>query len=108
MSPRGQPAMGFGVPPLTRGVKWLGGVTLATLIGRAVHIVVHVSRMQDGKRRLTGISEITDRFVELNKAETAEPNARNAAVYRDLQGLQDEMSLALRGAFAKHRQFLLR
>ena len=33
--------------------------TMATLISRAVHIVVHVSRMQDGKRRITGISEVT-------------------------------------------------
>jgi xylulokinase len=54
------------------------------------------------------ISDITDRFVELNKAETAEPNSRNAGIYRDLQGLQDEMSLALRDAFAKHRRFVLR
>ena len=54
------------------------------------------------------ISEITDRFVELNKAETARPNTRNVAVYRELQGLQDELSLALRHAFAKHRQFVLR
>jgi membrane associated rhomboid family serine protease len=36
MSPRGQPAMGFGVPPLTRGVKWLGGVTLAVSVLAAV------------------------------------------------------------------------
>src|SRR5437762_7959712 len=36
MSPRGQPAMGFGVPPLTRGVKWLGGATLAVSILAAV------------------------------------------------------------------------
>jgi membrane associated rhomboid family serine protease len=32
MSPRGQPAMSFGVPPFTRGVKWLGIVTLAVSI----------------------------------------------------------------------------
>jgi pilus assembly protein CpaF len=32
--------------------------TMATLISRAVHIVIHVSRMQDGKRRITGISEV--------------------------------------------------
>jgi pilus assembly protein CpaF len=32
--------------------------TMATLISRALHIVVHVSRMQDGKRRITGISEV--------------------------------------------------
>jgi len=36
MSPRGQPAMGFGVPPLTRGVKCLGGATLAVSILAAV------------------------------------------------------------------------
>jgi membrane associated rhomboid family serine protease len=37
MSPRGRPAMsGFGVPPLTRGVKWLGIVTLAVSVLVAV------------------------------------------------------------------------
>ena len=33
--------------------------TMATLISRAVHIVMHISRMQDGKRRITGMSEVT-------------------------------------------------
>ena len=32
--------------------------TMATLISRAVHVIMHVSRMQDGKRRITAISEI--------------------------------------------------
>jgi pilus assembly protein CpaF len=32
--------------------------TMATLISRAIHIVIHVSRMNDGKRRITGISEV--------------------------------------------------
>src|SRR3981189_3281577 len=36
MSPRGQPAMGFGVPPLTRGLKWRGGAPLAVSILVAV------------------------------------------------------------------------
>jgi membrane associated rhomboid family serine protease len=36
MSPRGRPAMQFGVPPLTRGVKWIGAVTLAVSILAAV------------------------------------------------------------------------
>src|SRR5438270_12814370 len=36
MSPRGQQAMGFGVPPLTGGVKWLGGATLAISVLAAV------------------------------------------------------------------------
>jgi membrane associated rhomboid family serine protease len=34
--PRGQPTMSFGVPPLTRGVKWLGGITVAVSILVAV------------------------------------------------------------------------
>jgi pilus assembly protein CpaF len=33
--------------------------TMKTLIARAIHVVVHVARLQDGKRRVTGISEIT-------------------------------------------------
>ncbi|HVV71821.1 MAG TPA: xylulokinase [Verrucomicrobiae bacterium] len=53
------------------------------------------------------ISELTDKFVELNRSETAEPDKKNVAVYRDLQGLQDEVWSALRGAFLKHRQFVL-
>ncbi|HUH01009.1 MAG TPA: CpaF family protein [Kofleriaceae bacterium] len=32
--------------------------TMATMIARAVHVVVQVSRMQDGKRRVTAISEV--------------------------------------------------
>src|SRR5207248_4936454 len=36
MSPRGASSMQFGVPPLTRGVKWLGGVTLAISVLVAV------------------------------------------------------------------------
>jgi xylulokinase len=63
-------------------------------------------RLSRGEK--VSISEITDRFVEVNKAETAEPETRSASIYRQLQALQDEMSLALRTAFAKHRQFVLR
>jgi hypothetical protein len=46
--------------------------------------------------------------VELNAGERAEPDQKNAAVYRELQGVQDEMSAALRDTFKRHRQFLLR
>ena len=63
-------------------------------------------RRQQGEK-LT-ISDLTDQFVELNPAETAQPDAGNVAVYRELQGLQDELSLALRGVFGRHRRFLLR
>jgi sugar (pentulose or hexulose) kinase len=54
------------------------------------------------------ISEITDRFVEVNETETAHPNPRHAEVYRELQEVQNEMSLALRDVFKSHRQFVLK
>src|SRR5438034_722860 len=54
------------------------------------------------------ISEITDQFVEVNTAETAQPDQSHAAAYRELQDLQDELSRSLRKVFAQHRQFVLR
>ena len=54
------------------------------------------------------IADITDRFVQLNKAETAVPNPRNVAVYEELQAMQDELSAKLKGTFAAHRDFLNR
>lgn len=54
------------------------------------------------------ISDITDQFVQLNKAETAQPKAASVARYQELQAIQDEMSAALREVFTKHRQFVLR
>jgi sugar (pentulose or hexulose) kinase len=54
------------------------------------------------------IADITDQFVQLNRAETAQPRARNVAVYQELQALQDRLSLALRDVFVQHRQFVLR
>ena len=63
-------------------------------------------RLQKGEK--VSIGDVTDQFVALNAGETAEPDSRNAAVYRDLQGIQDEMSLSLRDTFKQHRQFLLR
>jgi xylulokinase len=63
-------------------------------------------RLQQGEK--VSISDLTDEFVELNAAERAEPDSKNAATYRELQGVQDEMSLALRDTFKRHRQFQLR
>lgn len=62
-------------------------------------------RLQKGEK--VSISDITDEFVELNQAETAEPDAKAVATYRELQAIQDETSSALRGVFAKHRKFVL-
>jgi MFS family permease len=63
-------------------------------------------RLQQGET--VSITAITDELVQLNRAETTGPNAKNAAVYRALQALQDELSRSLRGVFAKHRRFVLR
>src|SRR5206468_10863214 len=54
-------------------------------------------RMQEGEK--ISISEITDRFVELNPGELAQPDAKNAEIYRELQTIQDEMSESLRRVF---------
>jgi sugar (pentulose or hexulose) kinase len=62
-------------------------------------------RRQQGEN--VSIEEITNEFVELNRNETAQPNARTAALYHEMQALQDQMSLALRPLFAKHRQLVL-
>src|SRR6266536_1580020 len=59
-------------------------------------------RLQQGEK--ISILEITDAFVRLNRAETAQPNANNVAIYRELQSVQDELSLSLRGIFPKHRR----
>ena len=52
------------------------------------------------------IADLSDQFVTLNTAETASPNPKNAAIYSELQALQDELSRSLRPAFAMHRQIV--
>ncbi len=63
-------------------------------------------RLQQGEK--VGISDVTDTFVKVNKAETATPNKKNVAIYRELQALQDELSRTLRPLFARHRAFALK
>jgi xylulokinase len=63
-------------------------------------------RLQQGEK--VSIQDITDAFVRLNRAETAQPNAKNVAIYRELQSVQDELSLSLRGIFPKHRRLVSR
>jgi hypothetical protein len=52
--------------------------------------------------------EITDRFVKLNSRETAEPNPKNVASYKEIQSLQDNLSRSLRKQFNKHRNIVAR
>jgi D-xylulose kinase len=61
-------------------------------------------RLQRGER--VSISQITDEFVRLNRAQTTAPAAGRVKIYRELQAMQDETSLALRGVFSRHRHFL--
>jgi xylulokinase len=63
-------------------------------------------RLQQGEK--VSISDITDRFVQLNARETARPNRKHAEVYRELQTIQNGMSGALREVFKRHRCFVLR
>lgn len=63
-------------------------------------------RWQHGEK--VSIGDLIDRFVELNPRETAQPDSGRAALYRELQAIQDAMSLSLRDVFKRHRQFVLR
>ena len=62
-------------------------------------------RLQQGEK--VSISDITDRFVQLNPRETARPDRQRVAVYRELQTIQDSLSGALREVFKRHRRFVL-
>jgi xylulokinase len=59
---------------------------------------------RQSKGDTVALLDITDRFVRLNRAETAAPRAEAGARYAELQALQDEVSRALRPAFAMHRK----
>lgn len=52
------------------------------------------------------ISDLSDRFVKLNRRETARPRKANVAVYREIQAIQDQLSTALRPVFTRHRGWL--
>jgi len=63
-------------------------------------------RLQQGEK--VRIEDLTEQFVTLNTTETATPNTKAVATYRELQALQDDLSQSLRGVFAKHREFVLK
>jgi len=54
------------------------------------------------------IQEITDRFIEVDEETLASPRKSNVKLYRELQKIQDELSLSLRRVFSKHRAYLYR
>ncbi|HYV26797.1 MAG TPA: xylulokinase [Candidatus Eisenbacteria bacterium] len=63
-------------------------------------------RLHEGEK--VAINDITKQFVELNEGETTRPDPKNVEVYRELQQVQDDSSMALREVFTKHRKFVLR
>jgi D-xylulose kinase len=52
------------------------------------------------------INDLSDQFVKLYPRQTAHPNKSNNAVYREIQAIQDQLSIDLRGVFSRHRKFL--
>ncbi len=52
------------------------------------------------------INDLSDQFVKLNPRQTAHPNMSNNAVHREIQAIQDQLSIDLRGVFSRHRKFL--
>jgi len=56
----------------------------------------------------TSIREITDRFVESDERTMASPKPHNVKVYRELQMIQNNLSLNLRGTFSQLREYLNR
>jgi len=63
-------------------------------------------RLQRGDR--VKIHDITAQFVRLNKGESARPSRAAAPIYREAQAIQDEMSVALRSVFTRHRRYASR
>lgn len=63
-------------------------------------------RLEKGDK--VSIREITDKFVKIDRAQTATPKKENVAVYQELQAIQDDISAALRPAFARHRKLIER
>jgi xylulokinase len=71
-------------------------------VGGALQAAWCVAR-REGRSRAR-ISDFTAGVVALDEETRCLPDARNTARYREMQELQDELSLALRGVFARHRR----
>lgn len=54
------------------------------------------------------IEELTDRYVTLDESTRTRPDAARAALYRNLQSLQDRLVRDLSEAFTQHRQLITR
>jgi pilus assembly protein CpaF len=78
--------------------------TMKTLISRALHIVLHVSRMPDGRRRVTGISEMIGlqdnvvRMQEIFGFERSGMSSDGSIIGRHVQRAQTVLAARFRAA----------
>lgn len=70
-------------------------------LGGALQAAWCVTR-REGKRSAK-ISDFTSAVVAVREETRCTPNPANVSRYRELQALQDDLSRALRGVFARHR-----
>jgi xylulokinase len=54
----------------------------------------------------TSIREITEQYVEVDEKTLMSPKPTNAAMYKELQKIQDGLSKSLRGTFSAYRRYL--
>jgi xylulokinase len=85
----------FGVPVV--GLAEDEGAAL----GGALQAAWCVARRENAKAK---ISDFTDRVVTLKEETRCTPNKANVARYRELQALQDKLSLSVREVFAAQRR----
>ena len=88
----------FGVPVV--GMREDEGAAL----GGALQAAWCIARREG--RAKARIGEFTEGVVETNEATRCVPDKARHARYRELQALQDDLSLALRGVFARHRRLV--
>ena len=62
--------------------------------------------VQRARGKNVAIADITDRFVKLDKKTLARPKAKNVALYKKLQELQDSAVRELRPTFARHQALI--
>ena len=74
-------------------------------LGGALQAAWCVAR-RNGQRHAK-LSDFTAGVVALNEATRCVPHKANVAHYRQLQALQDELSAAVRGVFARHRDSIV-
>jgi xylulokinase len=59
--------------------------------------------LREGRKKAK-LADFTQGTVAINEATRCAPNQANVARYRELQTVQDRLSLALRGVFADQRK----